>query len=133
MKLSTRIRYGLRAIIDLYSNYDGSPVLVKDVAARQQISKKYLENLLISLKNAGLVRSIRGAKGGYIAVKSPNEITVEDVMVALEGPISFVECDSDPSFCDEQADCVTKRIWTEARSAFVSVMRSYTLADLIDE
>ena len=100
MKLSTRTRYGLRAIIELAEHNGATPLQTKVIAASQDISVKYLEQLMTILRSAGLVRSIRGSKGGYMLAKSPNQIKLSDVFDCLEGHVTTVECVEDRSFCE---------------------------------
>ena len=92
MKLSTKGRYGLRAMIDLARYSEKEPVSIGSVAARQEISERYLEQLVALLKKAGLVKSIRGASGGYVLAKKPSEISVGDILRALEGSLEPVKC-----------------------------------------
>ena len=131
MKISTKFRYGLRAMLDLAIAQGDSPVLVQSIAERQQLSKKYLENLLIALKSAGLVRSVRGAKGGYLLARNPEEITVEAISTALEGPLVLADCVSHPGHCDRLEECATQELWASMTNALVDIMRNTTLADIV--
>ncbi|MBN2054691.1 Rrf2 family transcriptional regulator [bacterium] len=131
MRLSTRIRYGLRAMMELAEHREDTPLLVKHISDRQEISKKYLENLLIALKNGGLVRSIRGSKGGYRLTRDPADISVADIVFALEGPLGVVDCLTDPGCCNRSGDCVTQEFWNEANEAFLGVLRATSLAVLV--
>jgi len=133
MKLSTKSRYGLRAILELAMKYGQGPLQIKVIAQRQEISNKYLEQLMAILKSAGLVRSVRGAKGGYILAKEPSQICVSDVFIALEGPLVTVECLEHPEFCARCADCVTRHVWAEIQNSIQGVMESITLQDLVDK
>ncbi len=133
MKLSTRTRYGLRAIVELASNHGKGPLQLKIIASNQDISLKYLEQLMATLKSAGLVRSLRGAKGGYILAKAANQIKLSDVFSALEGPSAItVECLDDDNYCARTADCVTKQVWAQVQQAVIGVLESLTLQDLVD-
>jgi len=132
MKISTKLRYGLRAMIDLGMNEDKSAVLVKSIARRQEISKKYLDNLLGGLKSAGLVRSIRGAKGGYVLAKPMDRITVYDIAIALEGPPVFLDCVKDPSCCDRSENCVAYEFWGQLSEAVMNLLRKTTLKELVE-
>jgi Rrf2 family cysteine metabolism transcriptional repressor len=133
MKLSTRARYGLRAILELASNHSKGPLQLKIIASNQGISLKYLEQLMASLKSAGLVRSLRGSKGGYILAKAANQIKLSDVFSALEGPSAItVECLDDDNYCARTADCVTKQVWAQVQGAVMGVLESLTLQDLVD-
>ena len=133
MKLSTRTRYGVRAILELAVNKSSGPLRVKTIAQRQDISVKYLEQLMTILKSAGLVRSIRGSKGGYLLAKAANQIKLSDVFNALEGPSAIaVECLEDKSYCARAADCVTRQLWAQVQAAIETVLQSMTLQDLVD-
>jgi len=133
MKLSTRTRYGVRAILELAENHGAGPLQVKAIAQRQDISVKYLEQLMAILKSAALVRSIRGSKGGYLLAKAPNQIKLSDVFGALEGPSAIaVECLENKSYCARAADCVTRQVWAQVQEAIMSVLQSMTLQDLVD-
>ncbi len=132
MKLSTRTRYGIRAIIELAEHYGFGPLQIKVIAERQEISMKYLEQLMAILKSAGLVRSIRGSKGGYLLAKAPNQIKLSDCFNCLEGSLITTECIEDESYCSRTADCVARGVWAEVQEAVMNVLRSITLQDLVD-
>jgi len=131
MKVSTKIRYGLRAMLDIAENENRGSVLVRSIAQRQAISKKYLDNLLVSLKNAGLLRSVRGAKGGYSLAKPAPKITVADIAMALEGPPNLIDCIVDPSVCPRVNTCPTNEFWREMSEALHHFMEKTTLDDLV--
>jgi len=131
MRISTQLRYGLRAMVDLAENEIKGPVLAKSIAERQGLSKKYLDNLLGALKNAGLVRSIRGAKGGYHLARPASRITVEDIATALEGPPCLVDCVADPEVCKRVSRCWANDFWRDLSEMLVKFMRNTTLADLV--
>ncbi len=130
MKLSTKVRYGVRAMIDLANHRNSEPVLVKAISERQGISKKYLESLLASLKAAGLVRSVRGAKGGYKLARPPEKISLEEITVALDGPPILVDCIEDPEICDRAQACAARDLWAEMTDALLTKLRTTTLADM---
>ena len=132
MKLSTRTRYGLRAVIELAENHGKGPLQIRVIAKQQDISAKYLEQLMAILKSAGLVRSIRGSKGGYVLAKAPNQIKLSDVFNCLEGPVTTVECVENESFCERVADCVARQVWIQVQDAVKDVLQSITLQDLVD-
>lgn len=132
MKLSTRTRYGLRAIIELAEHNGEAPLQTKVIAGSQDISVKYLEQLMTILRSAGFVRSIRGSKGGYMLAKSPNQIRLSDVFDCLEGHVTTVECVEDRSFCERAEDCVARQVWAEVQQAIKNVLQSITLQDLVD-
>lgn len=133
MKLSTRSRYGIRAALELALEYGKGPLQVKTVAQREGISSKYLEQLVASLKSAGLVRSVRGPKGGYLLTRSPQDISLKDIFTALEGPLIAVECLEHPEYCSRCTDCIARGVWQEMQNAINSVLESRTLEDLVVE
>ena len=132
MKLSTRGRYGTRALLELALNWGGGPVLLKDVAQRQQISLHYLEHLITPLIAAGLVRSTRGARGGVSLARPPQEIRLSDVIQLLEGSIAPVECVNNPETCPRSDFCATRDLWSELKKAVDGVLESTTLQDLVE-
>ncbi|MFC1999020.1 RrF2 family transcriptional regulator [Chloroflexota bacterium] len=133
MKISTRGRYGMRAMVDLAIYNGEGPVLLKDIAKRQQLSERYLEQLVLSLKAAGLVKSIRGAHGGFILAKAPNKIRLGEIFQVLEGPLGLVECVDDPASCSRVNSCVTRDVWQELKDSIVSILDSKTLQDLVEQ
>jgi Rrf2 family protein len=132
MKLSTRTRYGIRAILELAENYGKGPLCLKTVARRQEISVKYLEQLMAILKSAGIVRSVRGSKGGYILARPPGQIKVSDCFNCLEGPVITTECVDNNSFCPRTSDCVARELWVEVQNTIMAVLQSITLQNLLD-
>lgn len=132
MKLSTRTRYGIRAILELAENYGKGPLQLKKIAKDQGISIKYLEQLMAILKSAGIVNSNRGSKGGYFLAKPPKEIKLSDCFNYLEGPIVTVECVENESYCSKTSDCITRQVWSEIQKAVMSILQSYTIQDLIN-
>jgi Rrf2 family cysteine metabolism transcriptional repressor len=132
MKLSTRTRYGIRAIIEIAENSGRGPLQTKVIAKSQDISVKYLEQLMAMLRSSGFVRSIRGAKGGYMLAKAPNQIKLSDVFDCLEGHVTTVECVGDKDFCERAADCVARQVWAQVQQAITNVLQSITLQDLVD-
>ncbi len=132
MRLSTRTRYGIRAILELAENHGRGPLQIKFIARRQDISVKYLEQLMSILRSAGFVRSIRGSKGGYMLAKAPNQIKLNDVFDCLEGHVTTVECVEDKDYCARAADCVTREVWAQVQQAIKNVLQSITLKDLVD-
>ena len=132
MKMSTKGRYGVRLMIDLALHSDEGPVLLRDIARRQGISEKYLWNLINPLKTVGLVRSIRGARGGYLLGKKPAEITLKDIMRVLEGPLCLVDCVENPSSCKRSSTCITRDVWCEASQSFINTLESMTLEKMIE-
>ena len=136
MKLSTKGRYGLRALIDLaqYSGGD-TPVSITSISDRQAISERYLEQLIAKLKKAGLVRSVRGAGGGYILAKDIHEISVGDVLRALEGNLDPVECAGlEPDGeCKAADSCVTKYVWKRINESINRTVDEIRLDQLVEE
>ncbi len=132
MKLSTRARYGVRALLDLAFYSSERPVLLKDVAQRQQISPMYLEHLITPLIAAGIIGSIRGAKGGIWLAKPPSAVKLSEVIQLLEGSIAPVECLNNVSYCPRSSFCVTRDVWGELKKAMDGVLESITLQDLVE-
>jgi Rrf2 family protein len=133
MKLSTKCRYGMRALVDIAGSREKIPVKRKDIAEREGVSEGYLENLLVSLKISGLLYTVRGAKGGYVLTRPPEQITLLEVYEALEGPVAPVECLIAPSFCSRLDGCVTRRVWDRIRVSIETVLSQTTLRDLVRE
>ena len=132
MKLSSRTRYGMRAILELALEYGKSPLQIKTIAEREDISNKYLEQLIAMLKASGLVRSVRGPHGGYVLAKPPAEVQLKEVFLTLEGPMVPAECLDHPEYCPRCTDCATRDIWQELQNAIYGVLESVTLADLAE-
>ena len=130
MKLSTKGRYVTRAMLDLALHYGEGPILLKDIARRQQVSARYLEHLIITLKTAGLVTSARGARGGFALAKPPSEIRLSEIIQTVEGSIALVECVDDPEVCSRSDLCAARDIWTGIRRATGGILESTTLEDL---
>jgi Rrf2 family protein len=133
MKLSTRTRYAVRAIIELAQNDNNKPLQLKVIAQRQEISVKYLEQLMAVLRSAGFVRSVRGSKGGYVLAKAPNQIRLNEVLHRLEGTVATVECVENENCCSRSADCAARYLWTQVEHAIENVLQSITLQDLVDK
>jgi len=133
MKLSSRSRYGLRAILELAVEYGNGPLQIKTIAEREDISNKYLEQLVAMLKASGLVRSIRGPKGGYELTRPPGDVKLSEVFTTLEGPVVAVECLEHPEFCPRCTECVTRQVWAKMQSAIMDVLESMTLQDLVNK
>jgi len=132
MKLSTRGRYGTRALLDLALHQGEAPVLLKDVAQRQQISLPYLEHLIAPLIAGGIVWSTRGAKGGVSLAKPPEQVKLSEVIQLLEGSIAPAECVNNPGVCSRSELCVTRDIWGELKKAMNGILESTTLQDLVE-
>lgn len=132
MKLSTKGRYGVRALLDVALYQGESPVQLKDIAERQQISLGYLEHLIAPLVATGLLKSARGARGGVSLARPARDIRLLDVVQALEGSLSPVHCVDEPETCSRAEACVTRDVWAEVKDAVESVLGSVTLADLVE-
>jgi Rrf2 family protein len=132
MKISTKIRYGARAMLELASHYGEGPIELKGIAKKEDISLKYLEQVIIPLRTAGLVKAIRGSKGGYSLAKSPSEICLNDLVEVLEGPVNLIECLKDPKVCQKSSFCVTRDIWKEVSEAIYGIFHSVTLEDMVN-
>lgn len=133
MKISTKGRYALRLMLDLALNNTGEPVRIKDIAARQEISDKYLEQIISTLNKAGYVKSIRGPQGGYRLAKEPEKYTVGMILRLTEGSLAPVSClEEDVNTCERQETCVTLRLWQMLNIAISDVVDKVTLADLVE-
>jgi Rrf2 family iron-sulfur cluster assembly transcriptional regulator len=131
MKLSTRSRYGTRLMLELAQHYLKGPLHLSTIAVQQGISVKYLEQIIIPLKKADYIRSVRGPKGGHILAKPPGEITIGEIVALLEEGASLAECSSNPNICDRASICQTRFIWQEAAQAMFDKLNSITLADVL--
>jgi Rrf2 family protein len=135
MKLSTKGRYGLRAMIDLADYSEEAPQSIANIAARQSISDSYLEQLMAKLKKAGLIESIRGAQGGYVLAKPMDTISVGDILRALEGDLSPVKCAGlkGESQCMESGNCVTRNVWKKIDDSIQNAVDSIFLKELVED
>ena len=131
MKLSTKSRYGTRMIMDLAQHYGQGTIQLGEIANRQKISLKYLEQIIRPLKKAGFIKSFRGAKGGHMLNKPPEEISVGEVVGLLEGGKTLINCDLEPEVCKRVDTCVTRHIWQEAAAAMYDRLSAITFADLL--
>ena len=132
MKLSTKGRYGVKAMVDLAINYGEEPVSIKSISERQNISEYYLEQLFSSLRKAKLIKSIRGAQGGYILNRSPEEINIHEIIEVLEGPIEVSNCLEDEA-CNKIDCCATRLLWKKIKDSIDTVTSSITLKDIVDD
>ena len=133
MKISTKGRYALRLMLDLALHDNDAPVRIKDIAARQDISDKYLEQIISSLNKAGYVKSIRGPQGGYKLAKDPSGYPVGMILRLTEGSLAPVAClDDEVNQCDRQETCATLKLWQQLDDAIKSVVDTVTLADLVE-
>lgn len=133
MKISTKGRYALRLMLDLALNNTGEPIRIKDIAARQEISDKYLEQIISTLNKAGFVKSIRGPQGGYRLTKEPAQYTVGMILRLTEGSLAPVAClEDEVNTCERQDTCATLKLWQMLNSAISDVVDHVTLADLVE-
>lgn len=132
MKLSTRSRYGARILVDLARHTDQGPVQIGEISKRQDISVKYLEQLIRPLKQASMVTSVRGPKGGHLLAKKPEEISLGQIVRLFEGQSELVECISKPELCKMSDDCQVRLAWKDATRVLYEKLDSTTIADLLD-
>ncbi|WP_041366811.1 RrF2 family transcriptional regulator [Natranaerobius thermophilus] len=135
MKLSTKGEYGVRALVHLACNYNEGPISLREISKIEDISYQYLEQIFLDLRRNSLVLSVRGAKGGYTLASHPKEITVGDVIRAVEGPIAPVSCvakstNSENTECDRSSTCAPRGVWLELRDRISEVLDEFTLQDL---
>jgi len=133
MNISTRGRYGLRALLEVASVSKKGPVTIKDISRRQRMSVTYLEQIFHKLKNAGILKSVRGAKGGYILAKDEKKITVREIIDVLDGPIYFSHCDQPElreKSCTGPENCVSRLLWKKLEEKIERMLSNVTLADL---
>ena len=131
MKLSTRLRYGARALVELAQAYPAGATPLREIAEKQHLSVKYLEQLMAALKTAGLVKAARGVYGGYALTKEPSQITIWDVYRVFEGPPVLAECADTPAVCPMAASCPTRGLWSEMSGLLLQTMEATTLQDLL--
>ncbi|UCB45996.1 MAG: Rrf2 family transcriptional regulator [Spirochaetota bacterium] len=131
MLISTRTRYGLRAILDLALHYSGKPVFLKDIALREGISRRYLENIFTKLRTAGILKSSKGRGGGFCLARDPAHINLLDIIEVLENNLAFSSCTEDPSSCERQEKCISREAWVSINESFKNSLDSITIADLI--
>lgn len=134
MKISTKGRYALRLMLDLAIHYTGDYISIKSIASRQDISEKYLEQIITQLNKGKFVKSTRGAQGGYMLAKAPEEYTVGMILRLMEGSLAPVSClESDDNNCERADDCVTLDVWKKLEDAINQVVDHITLADLVED
>jgi len=119
-------------MVELASHYGEGPIELKEIAKKEDISLKYLEQVIIPLRTAGLVKSVRGSKGGYLLTKPPSEIFLNDLVGILEGPVNLVECLKDPKVCQRTSSCVTRDVWKDVSEAISKIFLSITLEDMVN-
>ncbi len=135
MKFSTRGRYGLKAMFDLAMHNGEGPIPLRSIAERQRISDHYLEQLVAELRKSGLVKSVRGAQGGYMLAHEPSGITVGDIIRVLEGPLGPSDCilEDEPVLCNDADYCMAKVVWEKIQTSISDVIDSITLQDMLDD
>ena len=133
MKLSTKCRYGVRAVFEIAKNYKQIPTKRKDIAKSQDLDESYLENILIDLKNASIVSSIRGVNGGFVLKMPPQSITILKIVESLQGTLTPLECLVDSTVCQKVETCVTRPVWQKLKDAQEEVLSSFTIQDLLDK
>lgn len=131
MNISTKTRYGFRAMVDLAKGYPDQPIALREVAKRQEISLKYLEAVVAALKSAGLLRAIRGPQGGYLLTRPPREIILSEIFNLLEGRPVLVDCLAQDA-CSREVICPTRDLWSEITSAIETILTGTTVQDLLD-
>ena len=134
MKISTRGDYATRALQDLALRYNQGPVPIETIAQRQALPARYLEQLLLALKRAGLVDSKRGVNGGYYLAKPPREITLGQILRTVDGPIALIFCVAEGAqeSCTQETLCVLREVWTEVRDTVATIVDNTTLADICE-
>ena len=132
MRLSTRSRYAIRALLDLAVHQDKGPRLVREIAESEDISVRYLEQLLLPLKAAGIVRAMRGANGGFTLARDPAAINLREIIRIMEGSTGFTECTDNKDICPRSDRCVLRDSWVEVTEAANKVMESTTLQTLVE-
>lgn len=132
MRLSTKGRYGTRLMLNLAIHTGNGPVLLKNIAKEEDISVGYLEQIVPQLKTAGLINSVRGARGGYALSKAPRDIKLLDIIQALEGPMNFAGCVGDAKKCGRSGDCAVRDIWVSLSGIMSQAMRKLTLSDILE-
>lgn len=133
MQISTKSRYGIRALYEIAKQTGSSPIKRKTISELQNIPDSYLENILVVMKNAGIIRTIRGARGGYVLIRKPEKVSMLDVVELLEGKQSQFACIEDLDACGASADCPNRDMWIELQQSMKNVLQRYTLKDLLDK
>jgi Rrf2 family transcriptional regulator, cysteine metabolism repressor len=133
LRLSTRGRYGIHAMYDLAVTYESGPQPLKAIAERQSVPEAYLEQLMAPLRREGLIKSVRGAQGGYLLARPPSEITVGQVLRTLEGDLAITECLNEEDACDMADCCPTRKVWKKVRDGLNSIVDGITLQDMLED
>ena len=130
MQISTKSRYAVRAMIELALHYEQGPLQLKEIARRQNLSEKYLEQIMHPLRTKGLIYSQKGSQGGYCLANPPGDIDVYDIVTTMEGSISPVACVDNPQVCDRLEICATRQVWIRLKECIIGELQSHTLAKL---
>jgi Rrf2 family protein len=133
LRLSTRSRYGLRAVVDIAAQSDGKPVQVSQIARRQNVSPRYIEQIFQKLKPAGIIATVRGPKGGYLLGRPAQEISIMDILDAVEGPLILSPCLGGEFRCRAVEQCLTQRVWGKAQGLLSDYLGATTIADVLKE
>lgn len=133
MQLSTKARYAARALVELALEYGQEPVKLKDIASRQDISLKYLEQVMFPLRISGYVKTHKGSQGGYVLGRPPEEINMYDVIQTVEGSLAPVDCVDNPKLCQRVNKCVTRNVWVGLKQAIYDELSDITLAELAEK
>jgi Rrf2 family protein len=132
MRASAKTRYAMEAMVDMVMQAGGGPVALRKIAQRQDISQNYLEQIFMQLRAAGIVRSVRGASGGFVLGKSPSDIRMAEIAALFEGPIDLIGCASDAGRCSRSVSCAVRQIWVEVGECMKKALDSVTLQDVAD-
>lgn len=133
LQLSTKVRYAVRALVELAMRYDAEPIQLNDIACEQDVSVKYLEQLMSPLRAQGIVRTQKGSRGGYHLARDPEKLTLYDILKSVEGSIAAVSCVDNEESCQRSGRCVTRTAWVGVKEAMKKELQSYTLAKLAEE
>ena len=131
MRISTRSRYGIRLMINLAANYSKGHTFLKDIAREEEISEKYLSQIVIPIRRAGLLIASRGVHGGYTLAIPPAEITAKEIVEVLEGDLALLECTRDAALCNRSVSCASRNLWTGLSKKIAEYLSSVTLDDLL--
>jgi len=131
LKFNTKTRYGVRTILEIALHQSEGSVFQKDIAKNQEISVRYLDNIIAALKTAGLISTVRGKKSGYILTRKPEEISLYDIHTAFEPGINIVDCLAVNRECEKELSCASKFFWDELNETIVNYLKNKTIADLV--
>lgn len=133
MRINTRVRYAIRMMADMAKHGHGEPIRLREIAARQNLPKMYLSQLTAPLKNAALIKSFWGNRGGYVLNRPASEISLLDIVEAVEGPIGLLDCVLDPEVCERSDYCECIGVWRTINETIVATLKHYSLADLVSK